>query len=157
MALTQYVIERRFPAPPAELYRAFADPQMFARWVWGINTKGVLAEIDLRINGTLQVSIEANGARKPAMRGIYLVIETGRRLIHTVHWDGDVGYNAPGRNPLDEVQVIDFLPDAAGSLLRYLHMGIPDDGKSAAGHEQSVRATFDGLDKLLRGEVRAPG
>jgi uncharacterized protein YndB with AHSA1/START domain len=148
MKLTQYTIERTFKAQPARVYRAFTDPVELAEWVWGDFAKEAKAVIDLQINGTFGISIDEGEGLKSAMRGIYLVIEPDKRLIHTVHWDASVGYNQSGM-ALDEVLVIDFLPDAKGCLLRYLHMGIPDDGRSAAAHEKSVRATLDALEKHL--------
>jgi uncharacterized protein YndB with AHSA1/START domain len=150
MGLTQYTIERKFAASPAALYRAFTDPAVFAKWVWGLQAKNVQAEFDLRINGILRVTDDQGKGRHDLFRGIYLVIEPGQKLIHTIHWHGDVGYNGPGMKPLDEVLVVSFIPDGEGSLLRYLHMGIPDDGMSAKEHERSVRVTLDGLEKLLQ-------
>ena len=149
MKLTQYTIERKYAVTPARLYRAFTDPAEFASWVYGTNTKGMGADIDLKINGAYQVWMEIDSKRDSQFRGIYLVIEPDQRLVHTVHWDADVGYNKGENRPLDEVLVLDFLPDGNGSLLRYRHMGIPDDGASASEHERSVRITLDGLAKLI--------
>jgi uncharacterized protein YndB with AHSA1/START domain len=150
MSLTQYTIERRFNAPPARVYRAFTQPDELAEWVWGDFAKIVKCEIDLRINGVVAVSIDEGAGLRGALRGIYLVIEPGKRLINTVHWDASVGYNDSGK-ALDEVLVVDFMPAGDGCNLRYLHMGIPDDGKSAATHEQGVRATFNFLEKVVAG------
>lgn len=150
MRLTQYTIERKYAAPPAALYRAFTDPVVLAKWVWGLQARNVHAEIDLRINGVLRVTDDQGKGRRDLFRGIYLVIEPGKKLIHTIHWDGDVGYNRPDMKPLDEVLVVSFLPEGDACLLRYLHMGIPDDGTSAQEHERSVRVTLDGLEKLLQ-------
>lgn len=154
MRLTQYTIERKLPAKPEAVYAAFTDPAIYAKWVWGSYGKAVQAEIDFRINGILRVSDDAGNGRRDLFRGIYLVIEPGVKLIHTIHWDGDVGYNKPGMNPLDEVSVVSFIPDAEGCLLRFLHMGIPDDGLSAPEHERSVRVTFDHLEKVLRAQLK---
>lgn len=149
MALTQYVIERVFSAPPAALYRAFTDPSLFAKWVWGSFGKDVRAEIDLTINGLIHVSDTDGKQRVPLFRGIFLVIEQDARLTYTLHWDGDVGYNRGDNKPVDEVLVLDFLPHDDGCQLRYRHMGIPDDGVSAPEHERSVRVTLDHLEEVL--------
>jgi uncharacterized protein YndB with AHSA1/START domain len=149
MALTQYVIERTFSAPPAAVYRAFTDPSLFAKWVWGDFGKDVQAEIDLKINGLIEVTDTDGKQRRRLFRGIFLVIEPERKLIYTLHWDGDVGYNRGGNVPVDEVLVLDFLPHDDGCQLRYRHMGIPDDGVSAPEHERSVRVTLDHLEKVL--------
>jgi uncharacterized protein YndB with AHSA1/START domain len=151
MKLTQYTIERKFTAPPERVYRAFTDPAELAAWVWGEFAQTASAEIDLTINGTFGISIDEGQGLRSAMRGIYLVIEPNKRLIHTVHWDASVGYNESGK-ALDEILVIDFVAEGTGCWLRYLHMGIPDDGRSAAAHEKSVRSTLDSLEKHLDGK-----
>lgn len=149
MKLTSYTIERSFAASPSRLYEAFTQPRQLAKWVWGNYVKECRAETDLRINGQMQIETDDGTGFKPAMRGIYLVIVPGKKLIHTVHWDGDVGYNRNGKDPVDEVVVVDFLREKKGCKLRYLHMGLPDDGGSAGGHEKSVRATLDFLERLV--------
>jgi hypothetical protein len=94
------------------------------------------------------VLIDEGTGLRGAYRGIYLFIEPDKRLIHTVHWDASVGYNDSGK-ALDEVLVLDFIPDGDGCMLKYLHMGIPDDGLSAPEHEKSVRVTLDFLERHL--------
>jgi len=147
--LTQYVIERQLAAPVGAVYQAFTDAAVFSKWVWGSYGKAVQAEIDLQINGLLRVSDDQGKGRHDLFRGMFLVIEPNRKLIHTLHWDGDVGYNRNGKQPVDEVMVLDFVAEGGGTLLRYRHMGIPDDGVSAPEHERSVRVTLDSLAALL--------
>src|SRR5690606_10341476 len=150
MRLTQYVIERKLAATPEAVYAAFTEPDKYAKWVWGSYAKDVRAEIDLKINGMLCVTEDAGKGRHDLFRGIYLEIEPGRKLIHTLHWGGGMGYDYEGKTPLDEVIVLDFLPDPDGCLLRYRHMGVPDEPGIAADHEQSVRGTLDWLERVVR-------
>ena len=154
MSLTQYVIEQRFDVPPARLYAAFTDPALLRRWIWGRDAPGVEVEIDPRVNGTITVSMPMKGedgevTTRVAMRGIYLELAPGARVVHTVHWDASVGYNAPGMSPLDEVLAITIRPDDDGAHLTYTHLGIPDDGMSAKEHERSVRVTLRDLAQIL--------
>ena len=154
MSLTQYTIERKFPVSAERLYRAFVDPGDIKVWYWGNKRKNVEVEQDLRIGGRFSVVTDVSnrkgwGSDQAGMRGMYLVIEPGKKLIHTLHWDAPVGYNEPGMNPLDEVIVVNIEPHGDGSALQYIHMGIPDDGVSAPEHERSVRITMDLLEKHL--------
>ncbi|MCB9894574.1 MAG: SRPBCC domain-containing protein [Planctomycetes bacterium] len=148
MKLTSYTIERGYPVPPERLYAGFTEPDLLKQWIWGPGAKDVRVECDLQINGTFNISMDGGDSRW-GMRGMYLEIQPGRKLIHTLHWDADVGYNGEGKHPIDEVIVVNIKPYADGSALEYLHMGIPDDGRSAAEHERSVRATLDLLEKVL--------
>ena len=155
MNYTQYTIERKFAVSADRLYAAFTEADDLKAWVWGKDAKDMQIELDLQVNGAFEISMDVTdrkgwGGPRAGMRGIYLVIEPGRKLIHTLHWDAPVGYNEPGMNPLDEVLVCEFQDDGAGSLLKYTHMGIPDDGGSAAEHERSVRETLELLEAHLK-------
>lgn len=152
-SLTQYVIEREYKCTPKTLFAAFTDPAQLVRWVWGNESDAHAAEVDLTVNGTFNIvtdiGSEGGSPIKAGMRGVYLVIEPNVKLIHTLHWDAPVGYNQGEERPLDEIIVLDFAATDDGCLLRYRHMGIPDDGKSADEHERGVRITLDVLAKLV--------
>lgn len=148
MKLTQYTIERKYPVSTDRLWAGFTDPEILKQWIWGPGAKDVLVKQALHLNGTFNISMDG-GDKRWGMRGMYLVIEPSKKLIHTLHWDADVGYNGEGKNPLDEVIVVNIKPDGNDSALEYIHMGIPDDGQSAPEHERSVRVTLDLLEKVL--------
>jgi len=151
LSLTSYTIDRAFAVAPARLYRAFIDPKDLAAWVWGAQAKDVRAHVDARVGGTVEVTIAGakDGDARMGYRGVFADVVPGRRLVYTVHWDADVGYNAPGMNPVDEVMVVEVSPDAAGSRLALSHLGIPEGHGAAAEHERSVRSTLDDLAALV--------
>ena len=155
MALTSYTIERAYRVAPERLFRAFTDPEDLRAWVWGAEAQGVTVEVDLRVGGLLQTTMRMpapeGGESVAGFRGVVVAIETPRRLVHTLHWDASVGYNEQGMNPVDEVLAVEIEPHHEGSLLHYTHLGIPDDGVSAAEHERSVRVTLDVLAEHLGG------
>lgn len=156
MPLTSYTIERPFRVSPERLFRAFTDPSDVRAWVWGQDGRDVRVELDLRPGGALQVTTVVDGPQgadtRIGYRGQVVLFEAGRRLVHTLHWDAPVGYNAAGLDPVDEVLDIEVVPDGETSRLCYTHRGIPDDGQSAREHERSVRVTLDCLERHL-----APG
>ena len=137
MELTSYTIERDYPVPADRLFQAFVDPKDLEVWVWAGPKPDLVATVDLRVGGTYAIT---------GFRGIVVDVVPHRRLVHTVHWDADVGYES-----IDEVLVIDVEEAGEGCRLRYTHLGIPDDGQSAAEHERSVRITLDYLEKYLTG------
>jgi uncharacterized protein YndB with AHSA1/START domain len=156
MALTSYTIVRSFPVTPARLFRAFTVPADVAAWVWGANARDVRAQIDARPGGAIEVTCAGRSAEapRPGYRGVCVDVVPGRRLVYTNHWDSDVGYNAPGMHPIDEVFVVEIDADPAGSRLSLTHHGIPDDGHSAAAHEDGVRSTLDDLARHLAASPR---
>ena len=149
MSLTSYTIDRTYAVPPERLFQAFTDPADLTAWVWGADAPGVTAEVDLRVGGLLEMAMRMpapeGGESVAGFRGMYVAIEEPHRLVHTVHWDASVGYNAPGMHPIDEVLIAEIAPHENGCRLQYTHLGIPDDGLSAPEHERSVRATLDVL------------
>ena len=153
MALASYTIVRPFQASPARLFRGLTEPADLAAWVWGGSARDVRAKADVRPGGAFEISMAASGreaaGKREGMRGVYVDVRPGKRLVHTLHWDADVGYNAPGADPLDEVVVAEIEPDGHGSRLSYTHLGIPQEDGAAAEHERSVRATFDVLARRL--------
>ena len=138
------------------MFQAFTDEEELKGWVWGENGGVTKAQVSLESGGPYHVVAKNTCPDWPhpqiAMRGMVLFVVPGRRLIHTLHWDAFVGYNAEGRHPIDEVIAIDIEPDGDQCTLRYTHQGIPDDGQSAPLHESSVRETFDVLEKRLTAE-----
>ena len=148
-----YTIERKFPVSPERLFRALTEPADLVAWIWGPYGRDVRATVDLVVGGQFQVTTNVAGrgwGRDVAgMRGVYAEVRPPTHLVHTLHWDAPVGYNAPGMDPVDEVVVVDIEPDPAGSRIVYSHLGIPDDGVSAAEHQRSVHVTFDLLERHL--------
>lgn len=148
MSFVSYTIDRTFPAPPSRLYRAFTVASELEAWVWGANAPDARARVDARIGGAVEVTVAGATASeaRSGFRGVFADVVPGRRLVYTVHWDANVGYNGPGKDPVDEVLVVEIEPVPAGSRLRYSHLGIPaDSGGAATEHERSVRATLEDL------------
>ena len=153
--IPKILIVRTFNHPAERLFKAWTDPQDLGTWMWNPYDRNLDVEVDLRVGGRYRIYTDAPPDQgKPGDRwgmvGFYTEVVTNKRLAYTLHWDAPVGYNEPGMNPLDEVLVCEFQLDGEGSLLKYTHMGIPDDGGSAAEHERSVRETLDLLEAHLK-------
>lgn len=151
---TSYTIERTLAAPVERVWKAFVDPADLARWVWGASARNVRVEQELAVGGAFRVvtDMDVGGKVEPwQFRGLYAAIEPPRRLVHTVHWDASVGYNDDGRNPVDELIVVELEPAGDGTRLRYTHHGIPDDGRSAKAHEGAVGQTLADLAQIVEG------
>lgn len=156
MKRTELTLERRFDAPVERVFRAFADPDDFARWIWAGMGGEPWAEVDLRVGGAYRAYTKAAGGRHQGegwsgMCGIYAEVRPNERLAFTVHWDADVGYNRPEALTLDEVVIVDFAADGDGTSLKLRHLGIPDDGVSALTHREGVAAALDLLGEIVTG------
>ena len=148
-------ITRCFDHPPSTLFAAFTTPELAAQWMWAGLGSQPYAEIDLRIGGRYRIAISADPddhswpGDERAMRGVYLEIEPNRRLVYTLHWEADVGYNRPCLDSIDEAVTVDFGETEAGCLLVFNHVGLPGDADSAEAHAQGVQASFDVLAAIL--------
>ena len=148
-------INRWFDHPPSVLFAAFTDPGLVAQWMWAGLGSHPYAEIDLRVGGRYRIAITAVPqddtwpGEERAMRGVYLEIEPDHRLVYTLHWDADVGYNHPCLESMDEAVIVDFLEMDTGCSLTFTHVGLPGDAKSAEAHAQGVQASFDVLAAVL--------
>lgn len=150
-----YRITRCFDHSPKMLFDAFTDPHLVAQWMWAGLGSEPYAEIDLRVGGRYRVAITADPGddswpgEERAMRGVYLEIEPHRRLVYTLHWDADVGYNRPCLESIDEAVTVDIRETSEGSALTFVHAGLPGDARSAEAHAQGVQASFDVLTAVL--------
>lgn len=154
LARSEVRIERTFDAPPERVYRAWTEPATMARWMWAGMGGEPWAESDLRVGGAYRVYTKAPGGTHQGegwsgMCGLYVEIQPGARLVYTVHWDADVFYNAPGNLTLDEVVIVTFAPEGAGTRMVFAHMGVPADDQCVEAHRQGIAYTFDALAKLL--------
>lgn len=154
LSRTEVRIERRFDATPRQVYRAWTEPEEMSCWMWASLGREVWAENDLRVGGAYRVYTRREGgsAQGPGwsgMCGIYIDVEPDTRLVYTLHWDADVGYNRDGRLALDEVVRVDLAPDGTGTRIVFTQVGIPDDGQSAEGHRLGTEQGLDMLAALL--------
>ena len=152
---TQVYASRRFSAPGSRLWRAFTEPGDMAAWMWAGHAKNCSAESDLRVGGRYSVYTDSNAtaAGWPRDRigrlGIYVEIVPEQRLVYTLHWDAPVGYNQADDVTGDEAMLVTFRPDGAGTFVELRHVGIPDDGISAAEHGKALAAEFEYLARLV--------
>jgi uncharacterized protein YndB with AHSA1/START domain len=150
----EVTIERVFDAPPERVFRAWTDPEVMGRWMWASLGKNVWAECDLRVGGAYRVYSNIDGGRHQGpgwsgMCGLFVEVVADRKLVYTVHWDADVGYNAPDMLALDEVVSVTFTPDGERTRMAFTHMGIPDDGVSEPTHRAGIDQSFDMLADVL--------
>lgn len=159
--MTGYEIERFFDVPASRMYEAWTKPQVMRQWMWASLGRDAWAECDARVGGTYRVYTKLAGGSHQGegwsgMCGLYVALEPDRRIVMTLHWDADVGYNTPDRLSLDEIMIITLAREGSGTRLRFSHLGIPDDGVSAPTHRAGVEQSFDMLEEIL-GPPDPPG
>jgi uncharacterized protein YndB with AHSA1/START domain len=116
------------PVSPDDAFALLTDPERLRRW------KTVSARVDLRAGGTYRWTIVPGHA----VRGTYLEVEKGRRLVFGWGWEGsrDLGPDA-------STVTVTFEPTDGGTLVRLVHTGLTDE--QAAAHLEGWRHFFDRL------------
>ncbi len=83
-------IDRVLPAPPATVYRALTDPELYQRWMGPDGSVTTIEEMDLRIGGRLAFRVRLpEHDMEFGIHGFYEEIEPERRLVHSWLVEGD--------------------------------------------------------------------
>lgn len=133
-------MKRRLNAAPAEVYRAWTDPDLLMRWFGPENVTMHEAEVDLRIGGTYRiVMLEDNGERHQ-VSGAYQEIVENERLVFSWAW-----VTTPER--VSRVTVT-FRPDGDGTILTLLHEQFFDEA-ALRGHTHGWTGSLVKLEALF--------
>lgn len=119
-------ISRILKAPRSVAWRAFAEPELFAKWwVPAPITLDVL-ELSLRPGGALRTEMRNDGgAPEPHMHACILDVEPGRRLVFTTTLEG--GWR-PAPESLIMITAILTLEDHPSGTLYSAHVMHRDAG-----------------------------
>jgi len=136
-------LERSFQAPVRSVFRAWCDPDILARWIWGSMANDVVAETDLRVGGRYSVSTLASDGSRWDFSGVYQVLEPSRRIAATLLWNAPTGYA-----PEEERIGVDFREESGRTLMVFQHDGIPDV-RAREAHAEGWSDSFEHLKRLL--------
>lgn len=135
-------LERLLPAPVAEVFAAWTDPGLMAKWLAPIGHAEV--EVDLRVGGQFRVTMVGDDVRLDHT-GEYLVIDPPSRLSFT--W----------RSPYTggHASQVDLILAARGqaTLLILTHQGLPDETRSS--HEGGWERILERLAAVLTDKASA--
>ena len=107
-------LERRLAAPPEAVFAAWTDPGMLGQWMSPFGHADV--SIDLRVGGRLRVAM-IDGQARIDHTGEFLEVDPPRRLRFT--------WVSPYTGPQGSEVTVTFEPEAAGTRLLLVHLGLP--------------------------------
>jgi uncharacterized protein YndB with AHSA1/START domain len=142
-----FVIERTFPAAPARVFAAWADPAAKARWFGGPadKWKELLRESDFRVGGRDRLHGAWTGGPVSKFDCHYQDIVPDQRIVYTyvMHIDD--------RKISVSLATVEFKPAGAGTRLFLTEQGVFLDGYDDAGsRERGTGSLMDRLEAALR-------
>lgn len=145
-----FVIDRRYPAPPERVWAAWTDPAQKAKWFVGPPGWEQLARaLDVRVGGA--ETLRGRFAGPPPMETLFTAryhhVEPLRRLVYV--YDMHVG----GRHHSLSLATVEFVPDGAGTAMKFSEQVAFLDGTTAAqgvpSRERGTAAHFDRMAPLF--------
>ncbi len=133
-------IKRRFNVAPAEVYRAWVDPELLMRWFGPENVTTMDAQVDARIGGGFRVVMLENTGERHEVSGSYLEIVADARLVFSWSW-----ITTPER--VSRVTVT-FKSDGDGTILTLLHEQLSDE-QAVKGHTHGWTGSLVKLEALF--------
>jgi uncharacterized protein YndB with AHSA1/START domain len=140
-----FVVERTYPASPARVFAAFADPKIKDRWFvgpdeWGPDER----EMDFRVGGRETSRGGPKGGPIHAFDALYYDIVPNERIVfaYDMHLD-DTRISV-------SLATIELKTDGAGTRLIYTEQGAFLDGfDDPAGREHGTGELLDQLGRVL--------
>lgn len=110
-------ITRRLQHPPAEVFRALTEPDIYARWMGPEGAKTTVREMEVAEGGRLALTVDVPGGPTVDISGVYREVAGPDRLVHTWIVSGD---------ETETLVSFELHPDGAGTRLELTHTGFAD-------------------------------
>ena len=134
-------IERTYRAPAQAVFDAWTSEEVLRRWFHAEHDwETTLAEVDLRVGGTVRVVMrDPEADAEYGGGGVYTEIDPPRRLAFTWLWDD---------NSTRMLIELDFEESGGETTVRLTHSGLWDE-EAVRSHERGWATAFDNLERAL--------
>jgi uncharacterized protein YndB with AHSA1/START domain len=134
-------LERSFSASPEEVFDAWTNPAVLARW-WTVQSSegSPRCEVDLRVGGRYVLRMRDDAGELHVVGGEYREVDRPRRLVYTWRWEGDGGLH-PGHV---SVVTVEFRADGDLTNVVLEHSGLASE-ESRTRHGAGWQAVLERL------------
>ena len=136
-------IERILPASPADVFRAWTEPESLRIFMCPGSVTSALVEADVRVGGRFRI-VMRDDETDIVHTGEYRVVEAPSRLVFT--------WQSPVTGPGGSLVTITLSPEAGGTLLVLTHEQLPDEDV-AGRHRRGWASIVEKLERHLREEA----
>lgn len=134
-------ITRSFRTSPEIIWQAWTDPQRVKMWFGSDpNGKVLNAYLDVKMDGTFEVSFVNSDMQGFTCYGIYREVHPYRKLLFTWGWKA--------QPEIEELVTVLLENTAEGTKMVFIHSNI--DPRTAHNYEAGWNSTFDKLEKVLQ-------
>jgi uncharacterized protein YndB with AHSA1/START domain len=138
-------ISREFDAPPAKVFRAHTDAELFVQWVGPRAATMRVESWDCRTGGSYRYTAIDSDGNPQAFRGTFHEVRPSEVIIQTFTWEG-----MPDGVALERLD----LEDLGDGRTRVTATSLVDsfearDGMMASGMDVGIREGYEKLDELL--------
>jgi uncharacterized protein YndB with AHSA1/START domain len=144
-------LTRTLPAPPAEVYRAFLDPDKLRQWFGPADVQVLDAEVDARPGGTHRTTVTGPDGSRGVIVCRLRELVPAARIVMTWSWVAD----RRTYGPQESLLTIELRPAAAGGTeLTLVHSGLnglPDEDPAG------IQTAWEQAIAKLASELDPPG
>lgn len=137
-------IRRTFPAPRAEVFRAWTEPERVRQWFQPPGGSTPSAEMDVRVGGAYRVEMKSAVGWTSYAVGRFLEVEPPERLVYSFGWE-----RPPPTMAVEESRVtVEFLDLGGSTELRLTHERL-ESRRLRAFHQWGWTRSLAKLERLL--------
>jgi len=145
-----FTLERSYPASPARVFAAWADPTIKTRWFGGGDEEVKEYRLDFKVGGREWAAGTAPNAVSYTYDALYQDIIPDERIVYT--YEMHIG----GPRVSVSLSTVELRSEAAGTRLLYTEYGAFLDGlDDPKGREEGTVFLLDALGKFLQSEAAA--
>ena len=135
---------REFDAPPAAVYKAHTDPDLFPRWMLPRAIQLQHMQMDARAGGRWSYAFEGQGNLQMSAFGVFHSVEPNKQFTHTSEFSF-----APGQPALSITRFEDLGGGRCRMNMREIYDTVESRDAAASGMDGGIAESYERLDEIL--------